>query len=130
MFSRNYILILTDSLNFYIYWTPTWMEGPINSVLSVRLSVRLQCFQDWNPMSAMFSGLTNYFFLIFWMNLGFNKYMNVTDPSLKILIVFKIGKYKINIFGLFSKSIRFIYYLNIFVRFLCGFTWCQVFNFE
>ena len=28
--------------------------------------------------------------------------MNVTDPSLKILIVSKIGKYKINIFGLFS----------------------------
>ena len=73
-------------------------------------------------MSAMFSGLTNYFFLIFWMNLVFNKYMNVTDPSLKILIVSKIGKYKINIFGLFSKSIRFIYYLNIFVRFSCGFT--------
>lgn len=66
-------------------------------------------------MSAMFSGLANYFFLIFWMNLGFNKYMNVTDPSLKILIVSKIGKYKINIFG-------FIYYLNIFIRFLCGFT--------
>lgn len=78
------------------------MEGPINSVLSVRLSVRLQCFQERKPMSAMFSGLANYFFLIFWMNLGFNKHMNVTDPSLKILIVSKIGKYKINIFGLFS----------------------------
>ena len=75
-------------------------------------------------MSAMFSGLANYFFLIFWMNLGFNKYMNVTDPSLKILIVSKIGKYKINIFGLFSifldLSIIQIYLLDFYVVLLDG----------
>lgn len=47
MFSRNYILILTDSLNFYIYWTPD-LNGGSYKFSSVRPSVR---------PPAMFSGL-------------------------------------------------------------------------
>ena len=96
---------------FFLFLDPRLLPaGPMNSGLSVHTFVRPYI------CNAVFSGLAHYFFLIFCMKLRFNKYLKVTEPIFwgKLLLCPKWGKWgifgpKINIFGIFSKSVHYFF---------------------
>ena len=77
-------------------------EGPVNTALSVRPSVRPSIY------NALFLGLPHYFFLNFCMNLGFSKISSFVSP--------KWGKWAI----LGAK-----FYLNLFIKYLWNCAWLQ-----
>ena len=113
---------------FFIFGPLTLSEGPMSSALSIYASVRLSnCPSVHFPIcNIIFSGLAHYFFLIFCMKLGFNKYIKRTEPILAE------NSYYLQhgLHGTFSdpKSIFLNFSLNFFIIFFWNCTWWKAFK--